>query len=76
MIQDNSLASEIYLARRANGQCGGWGLNEEIDYDSFDNEDLRECTVLWAVSIPGTTPWLAGADGVHDRFFKVPHYLI
>ncbi|KAF9492272.1 hypothetical protein BDN71DRAFT_1451837 [Pleurotus eryngii] len=61
MIQDTSSSSEIYLARRRNGHTSGWGLFADT-FDGRDDAemnyaDLRECSVLWAVSIPGESEW-------------------
>lgn len=61
MIQDTSPSSEIYLAKRRNGHTSGWGLFADTldgrDDAEMDYADLRECSVLWAVSIPGESEW-------------------
>lgn len=61
MVQDTSPSPEMYLAKRRGGRCGGWGLTEDTtnsgDRDSINYADLRECTVVWAVNIPGETAW-------------------
>lgn len=73
MIQDTSASSEMYLAKYQDGTLGGWGIepesqsgeisDEEIEYDS-----LRECTVLWAVNVPGESAWSAvELDGLEFR---------
>ncbi|KAJ6618233.1 putative alanine racemase-domain-containing protein [Mycena sp. CBHHK59/15] len=60
MIQDTSPSPEMYLAKRGSGQCGGWGLADDASpTDSVDYAHLRENTVVWAVSIPGESPWVA-----------------
>ncbi|KAF8892672.1 mini-chromosome maintenance replisome factor-domain-containing protein [Infundibulicybe gibba] len=69
MVQDTSYSPEIYLARRSNGRCGGWGLAEDNDDSGGDVHypDLRECSVIWAVSIPGETSWCtAELDGIES----------
>lgn len=69
MVQDTSPSSEMYLARSPNGKCGGWGIelteeeNGEVDYTN-----LRECNVLWAVSVPAESAWCAEElDGSQTR---------
>ena len=60
MIQDTSIQNEIYLARFTNDKCGGWGIQPpQNDYDSnsFDTDHLGTASVLWAVSVPGESPW-------------------
>lgn len=72
MVQDTSPSSEMYLSRFNNGRCGGWGIedigngneqgSEGVNYDS-----LRECAILWAVSVPGESPWCTQElDGSRD----------
>ncbi|KAN0123436.1 Mini-chromosome maintenance replisome factor domain containing protein [Russula decolorans] len=60
LVQDTSPSPEIYLSKLRDGKCGGWGLSDssqpEGDID-FVNNDLRDCVVLWAVSVPGETEW-------------------
>ncbi|KAF7974056.1 hypothetical protein HWV62_13457 [Athelia sp. TMB] len=69
MVQDTSPSPEMYLAKLADGKCGGWGLGfteEDANPDAepdYDYADLRECTVLWAVSVPGESEWLAEPGG-------------
>lgn len=69
MVQDTSPSSEMYLARSPYGKCGGWGIelteeeNGEVDYTN-----LRECNVLWAVSVPAESAWCAEElDGSQTR---------
>ncbi|KAI0811039.1 putative alanine racemase-domain-containing protein [Irpex lacteus] len=58
MVQDTSPSSEMYLKRTSGGTLGGWGLHSPADADSdFDYSDLRECNVLWAISVPGESAW-------------------
>ena len=67
MIQDTSPSPEMYLARWNTTQCGGWGLDvaHPGDQDQINYADLRERTVLWAVTIPGESPWCtAHLDGM------------
>ncbi|RDB21489.1 Mini-chromosome maintenance complex-binding protein [Hypsizygus marmoreus] len=61
MIQDTSPSPEIYLAKRSGGRCGGWGLGDDAttQADNIDYANLKECTVFWAVSVPGESPWTA-----------------
>ena len=50
----------MYLRRNASGSLGGWGLHEDVSEEEERNVDvgeLRECTTLWAVSIPGESDW-------------------
>ncbi|CAK5279504.1 unnamed protein product [Mycena citricolor] len=58
MVQDNSFSPEMYLAKRNNGECGGWGLGDDASGD-VDYTNLRENTVVWAVNVPGESPWVA-----------------
>ena len=60
MVQDTSPSSEMYLQKSSDGSLGGWGIHEEIDSGSghaIDYADLRECSVMWAVSVPGESQW-------------------
>jgi hypothetical protein len=71
MIQDTSCSPEVYLSRRSNGDCGGWGLTEPdgaINGDgSVDYDLLKECSLVWAVSIPGKSHWCSGGrDAITD----------
>ncbi|KAL4262935.1 Mini-chromosome maintenance complex-binding protein [Pleurotus pulmonarius] len=78
MIQDTSPSSEIYLARRRNGHTSGWGLFADTldgrDDAEMDYDDLRECSVLWAVSIPGESEWCVDdLPGDHGSKPYEPH---
>ena len=69
MVQDTSLSPEIYLSKLRDGKCGGWGLTDtsqgESDDSNFNYNHLRDCVVLWAVSVPGETEWYQSAlDGL------------
>ncbi len=65
MVQDTSSSPEIYLAKHSNGQLGGWGVQDNNDDSDNDQNhfynaiytDMRDRTVIWAVSIPGETLW-------------------
>ncbi|KAF8837022.1 hypothetical protein BDN67DRAFT_973512 [Paxillus ammoniavirescens] len=62
MIQDTSLQNEVYLAKLSNNRCGGWGIQpSQSDYISnvFGSDHLGNATVVWAVSVPGESPWRA-----------------
>ncbi|KAF8964094.1 putative alanine racemase-domain-containing protein [Flammula alnicola] len=60
MVQDTSLSPELYLAIRKNGDCGGWGITDDLaSGDDVEYANLRECTAAWAVSIPGFGAWCA-----------------
>ncbi|KZT66826.1 hypothetical protein DAEQUDRAFT_694992 [Daedalea quercina L-15889] len=60
MVQDTSASSEMYLSKSKSGACGGWGIEFAEEEDGrVDFGDLRECTVLWAVSIPAQSKWCA-----------------
>ncbi|PPQ63202.1 hypothetical protein CVT24_005747 [Panaeolus cyanescens] len=56
MIQDTSISPELYVAQHSNGECGGWGMHD-ADSEDFEYSDLKECSVFWATSIPGQSPW-------------------
>lgn len=70
LVQDTSLSPEIYLSRLRDGKCGGWGMTETSQGDGddshFDYSDLRDCVVLWAVSVPGETEWYQSASDGHS----------
>lgn len=60
MVQDTSLSSEMYLAVLQDGRCGGWGIAEHEN--QFDYANIKECSIIWAVSIPGECPWLLSGN--------------
>jgi Mini-chromosome maintenance replisome factor len=66
MVQDTSPSPEMYLSKLRDGKCGGWGLSDSSQSDgndtSFNYNDLRDCVVLWAVSVPGETEWYQPAS--------------
>ncbi|KAI9443235.1 mini-chromosome maintenance replisome factor-domain-containing protein [Lactarius indigo] len=66
LVQDTSLSPEIYLSRLRDGKCGGWGMTEIPQDDGedsdFDYNHLRDCAVLWAISVPGETEWYQSAS--------------
>ena len=52
----------MYLRRTTSGTLGGWGIHSGEDEDTnIDYNELRECNVLWAVSVPGESSW-CGAE--------------
>ncbi|KAI0004499.1 putative alanine racemase-domain-containing protein [Russula compacta] len=61
LVQDTSPSPEMYLSKLRDGKCGGWGLSDSSQSDGDDTDfnynDLRDCIVLWAVSVPGETAW-------------------
>ena len=60
MVQDTSTSSEMYLSKSKGGACGGWGIELAEDEDGHvEFSDLRECAVLWAVSVPAQSAWCA-----------------
>ncbi len=65
MIQDTSLSPEVYLAKLHNGQLGGWGLVDDTPGHNVDYSDLRECLVLWGVTIPGQLQEARGLSRLH-----------
>ncbi|KAF8636535.1 hypothetical protein AX17_003347 [Amanita inopinata Kibby_2008] len=70
MVQDTSLSQEIYVAKRRDGSPGGWGLGD-VDSESLseshpydiESANLRECHVIWAVSVPGESQWCSDSTG-------------
>ncbi|KAJ3553347.1 hypothetical protein NM688_g3664 [Phlebia brevispora] len=68
MVQDTSPSSEMYLQRIGEGTPGGWGIHAEAHTaasSAINYSDLRECNVLWAVSVPGESHWCSEElDGV------------
>ncbi|KZT26349.1 hypothetical protein NEOLEDRAFT_1113066 [Neolentinus lepideus HHB14362 ss-1] len=62
MVQDTSQSPEMYISRLADGTPGGWNLESGADDDLLRQSDyanLRECTVIWATSIPGESDWVS-----------------
>ncbi|KAF5365678.1 hypothetical protein D9758_003140 [Tetrapyrgos nigripes] len=57
MIQDTSASPEMYLAEADDHKYGGWGAAHDTPAE-IDYENLRECSVFWAVSIPGESDWV------------------
>jgi hypothetical protein len=66
MVQDTSPSPEMYLSKLEGNKCGGWGITNEVATEDVDysNADLQECTVIWAVSVPGETQ---NSSGELDR---------
>lgn len=61
MVQDTSLSPELYLSTLKNGDCGGWGITDDLSSeDDVRYTDLRECSVFWGVSVPGLSSWCNG----------------
>ena len=59
MVQDIS-SPEIYLSRLPDGRCGGWNLYQDHATSTpanIDFCDLRECSVFWAITVPGESHW-------------------
>lgn len=73
MVQDTSASSEMYLSKSKSGACGGWGIDFDEEGDARVNfGDLRECTVLWAISVPTESAWCAKElDGPVERMFAL-----
>ncbi|KAI8998908.1 putative alanine racemase-domain-containing protein [Trametes punicea] len=64
MVQDTSLSTEMYLSKFADGSCGGWGMYENEGGSSssateVNYANLRECSILWATSVPAESDWCA-----------------
>ena len=59
MVQDTSPSPEMYLSKLEGNKCGGWGIADEATREDVDYSyaDLQECTVVWAVSVPGENQW-------------------
>ncbi|KAH8102871.1 mini-chromosome maintenance replisome factor-domain-containing protein [Cristinia sonorae] len=67
MVQDPSSSSEMYLARTKSGKLSGWGIEvDDGDHHDVEVENLRECTVLWAISVPGESEWVSKALDVSE----------
>ncbi|KAF9459336.1 mini-chromosome maintenance replisome factor-domain-containing protein [Collybia nuda] len=65
MVQDTSTSPEMYMAKQTDSTCGGWGIGDESSTtqdqshsEIIDYTSLRECTVIWAVTIPGECSWV------------------
>jgi hypothetical protein len=59
MVQDTSASPEMYLAEAGDHKYGGWGAAHDTAQEEIDYENLRECSILWAVSIPGESDWIS-----------------
>ncbi|KAH9946368.1 mini-chromosome maintenance replisome factor-domain-containing protein [Epithele typhae] len=65
MVQDTSLSPEMYLSKLESGDSGGWGIYETQGASSSNASDdvqyanLRECDIVWAVSVPAESQWSA-----------------
>jgi hypothetical protein len=59
MVQDTSPSPEMYLSKLEGNKCGGWGITGDAAGKDVDYlyADLRECTIIWAVSVPGENQW-------------------
>lgn len=71
MVQDTSSSPEMYLSKLKGNICGGWGMTDESASENteYSYADLRECTVIWAVNVPGENMWssvLSGASVLSD----------
>lgn len=73
MVQDTSFSPQLYLAKTAKGDCGGWGLNPSSGSDNIQYTDLRECKVFWAVSIPGLGSWPGSTESTSNYRAPLPH---
>lgn len=61
MIQDIP-SPEMYLSRLPEGRCGGWNLYQDLAAftpTDVSFQDLRECSVFWAITVPGESQWHA-----------------
>ncbi|KIY67975.1 hypothetical protein CYLTODRAFT_375033 [Cylindrobasidium torrendii FP15055 ss-10] len=56
MIQDTSISPEVYLSKLADGSLGGWGIGDDNGNQDVNYHDLKECIVVWAVTVPGESP--------------------
>ena len=70
----------MYLSKLEGNKCGGWGIANETVGEGVDYSyaDLQECTVVWAVNVPGENRWsveeIAGTAGTsRTRFAKNLH---
>ncbi len=75
MVQDTSLSPELYLAKTSDGDCGGWGLSPAFQGENVQYDKLKECSVFWAVSIPGLSPWRPSSTSLGPASFRaiLPH---
>ena len=74
MIQDTGLGTEVFLAKHQHQERSITGLfggdaslpasnepTEQSDVDELNHQDLAERAVMYAVSVPGQSPWAAEA---------------
>ena len=59
-VQDTSPSPEVYLSLLQDGHPGGWGLAEKAgDQGPLEVQHLRQREVVWAISVPGESPFVA-----------------
>lgn len=81
MVQDTSASPEVYLSSLDDGSCGGWGMYEDSastgDLEEiFDYTKLKERSIIWAITVPGTTEWLQKVSCSYGLFHLTqPPYL-
>ncbi|TFK55034.1 hypothetical protein OE88DRAFT_992312 [Heliocybe sulcata] len=76
MVQDTSQSPEMYMSRLCTGAPGGWNLESGSDEDILGRSDyanLRECTVIWATSIPGESDWVSDVPDASGESPEVVH---
>jgi hypothetical protein len=81
MVQDTSESPEVYLASMpGSGTCGGWGLSDDasqredvLENSPLDYSNLRERSVVWAVSVPGESQWVSEVRQRHP--YIAPPYI-
>ncbi|KAF8582639.1 hypothetical protein K439DRAFT_1635083 [Ramaria rubella] len=73
MVQDTSASPEIYPSLLRNARPGGWGLAEvAADEDLLDLQHLKERDVVWAISVPGESSFVAQHFDDADSLASIP----
>lgn len=61
-VQDTSISPELYPSVLSDGSPGAWGLAETtVLFGSSlpDLQSLRQREVIWAVTVPGESPFIS-----------------
>ncbi|GJJ12424.1 hypothetical protein Clacol_006666 [Clathrus columnatus] len=80
MVQDTSISPELYPSVLSDGSPGAWGLAESTELNlnpsSLDIHSLRQREVIWAVNVPGESPFVSELldDSVSPKITsELPH---
>lgn len=72
-VQDTSISPELYPSVLSDDSPGAWGLAEStvlIDSSLPDLQSLRQREVIWAVTVPGESPFISEVSPRDYGLFK------